>query len=177
MENCFSSRPRFTWLSFLLFLALSLVLLGVIAYGSTVLVEASHKTRTSQISLLRDQIELWNESRSDFMGMTVWLTAQNSSAVWMKPDENDDFHFKGVKLPTYPHYKYYANETLVTQDTVLKQVQSVAAVSTTQPEIFNLTTNLLLTYFKANQSKSEQIFRDVVVFQKTAVPLNQKSTV
>lgn len=175
MDSFFTSRPRFTWPSFLLFLSLFLVLLGVIGYGSTVLIAASHKTRQSQVSLLKDQIELWNESMPGFTGMHVELNAENSSIVVLSPNQNDDFHFKGVKLPPYPHYKYYANETLITNTTKLKTVTSVATVRSKQPEVFNFTTDLTLRYSMPNRSEQLRTYTSVVVFQKAPVPLNQKS--
>ena len=177
MDSFFTARPKFAWPSFLFFLSLLVTLLGVVGYGSTVLIEASHKTRVSQISLLKDQIELWNESMPGFVGMHVELSAQNSSVVVLAPDQNDDFHFKGVKLPPYPHYKYYANTTLLSSTATLKAVASIATVSPTQPEVFNFTTNLTLQYSMLNRSDQVQTYQGVVVFQKAPVPLNQKSKV
>ena len=129
MDNLFATRRKFTWTGCVLCSVFTAMLLGTIGYGGSVLAEAGKKTRTSQISLLKDQIQLWNESLPFFREMSVSLQADNSTVIPLLPDSTDDFHFKNVKLPPYPHFKFYANTTLLTPGATLKNVTSPGAVS------------------------------------------------
>lgn len=129
MDSLFATRRKFSWTGCVLCSAFTLLLIGTVGYGGSVLAEVGKKTRSSQISLLRDQIQLWNESLPAFREMVVSVQAEGSRRIPLLPDSTDDFHFRGVQMPPYPHFKYYANATLLTPSAGLKNITSPGTVS------------------------------------------------